>query len=135
MNKSLAAVGVSLWMLTGCQTWGPTWSEVTGMRYSDMTSMTEGPVIINLVDGSSPLQTGPRSPIKVTPGKHTIQLQAIPLGGTMGRLALDDITVELQPCIRYYINARFASSTSNQWRAFVDKQESIAGCQVTPGKS
>ena len=134
MNKSLAVVGVSVLMLAGCQTWGPTWSEVTGIRYSDVTSMTDGPVLINLVDGSSPLQTGPRAPIKVTPGKHTMQLQAIPPGGVLGRLVLEEITVDLQPCVRYYINARFASSTSADWRPFVDATESIAGCQITPAK-
>lgn len=131
MKKSLA-VGATLLLLAGCQTWGPTWSEVTGARYDDLTSMTIGPVLINLIDGTSPLSNGPRAPIKVTPGKHTMQLQAIAPGGVLGRIPLDEITVDLQPCMRYYINARFSSSTGTDWRAFVDKTEGIAGCQVTP---
>jgi hypothetical protein len=131
MKKSLA-VGATSLLLAGCQTWGPTWTEVTGARFDDMASMTIGPVLINLIDGSSPLQGGPRQPIKVTPGKHTMQLQAVPPDPVMGRIALEEITVELQPCMRYYINARFSSSTSTEWRPFIDKAEGIAGCQVTP---
>ena len=42
--KRLAACAAVL-LVSGCQTWGPTWSEVTGVRYNDITSMTDGPVV------------------------------------------------------------------------------------------
>ena len=35
--------------LTGCQTWGPTWSEVTGQRYN-VTIANRRPAIIDRVD-------------------------------------------------------------------------------------
>ena len=42
-------------LLDGCQTWGPTWSEVTGQRYN-MTITNRRPAIIDMVDnqGSFP---------------------------------------------------------------------------------
>ena len=39
--------------LAGCQTWGPTWSEVNGVRYF-RTELNRTPTIIERVDGRSP---------------------------------------------------------------------------------
>ena len=36
-------------LLTGCQTWGPTWSELTGQRYN-VTIVNRRPAIIDRVD-------------------------------------------------------------------------------------
>ena len=130
--KRLAACAAVL-LVAGCQTWGPTWSELTGVRYNDITSLTDGPVVVNLVDGTSP-NGAPREAIKVTPGVHKLVLQAIPpvpIAGGM-QLNLEATEVDFKPCMRYYINARFTASTSTTWRPFVDYEEKIAGCQITP---
>jgi hypothetical protein len=98
-----------------------------------MTSLTDGPVVVNLVDGATP--GGPRGQaIKVTPGVHKLVLQAIPPDPIPGgsQLNLEATEVDFKPCTRYYINARFAGSTSTSWRPFVDREEQIPGCQVTP---
>jgi hypothetical protein len=124
-------VSATALLLSGCQTWGPTWSEITGNRYSDMPSMTESPVLINQLDGTTPIYTA-RDPIKATPGKHQLVLQAVPPPSVMGSVYLEQIDVDLQPCKRYYINARFASPTSTSWKAFVEQEEVIPGCQATP---
>ena len=42
-----ALLGATL--LPGCQTWGPTWSELTGQRYN-VTIMNRRPASINMVD-------------------------------------------------------------------------------------
>jgi hypothetical protein len=130
--KRLAACAAVL-LVSGCQTWGPTWSELTGVRYNDITSLTDGPVVVNLVDGASP-GGAPQQAIKVTPGMHKLVLQAIPPGAIAGagQLNLEATEVDFKPCKRYYINARFAASTSTTWRPFIDYEETIAGCQVTP---
>ena len=129
MNK-LVAVAVLL-LLAGCQTWGLTWSELTGLRYSDLTSMTDGPVVVNLVDGVSP-GTGPRETIKVSPGKHKLVLQAIPPGAVVGLINMEATEVDFKPCTRYNINARFDNTTSASWRPFIDHEEMVPGCTVTP---
>jgi hypothetical protein len=123
-----------LLLLGSCQTWGPTWSEVTGVRY-DVTSLAVGPVLINQVDGSSPGNT-PGQPIKITSGRHTIVLQVIPPSSVLGLVSLEQIVLDAAPCKRYYINGRFATSTSTDWKPFVDHEEQIAGCQTpAPAKS
>jgi hypothetical protein len=130
-----AAMGAASLMLAGCQSWGPTWSELMGTRYSDITSMTEMPVVVTMVDGTSP-GTRPLEAIKVTPGPHKLVLQATAPPGVTGLLALEQTEVDFKPCVRYYVNARFASSTSDNWRPFIDREEKIPGCQLpTPPKS
>ena len=130
--KRLAACAAVL-LFSGCQTWGPSWSELIGVRYNDITSMTDGPVVVNLVDGASP-GTAPREAIKLTPGQHKLVLQAIAPGAIAGagQLNMEATEVDFKPCVRYYINARFAASTSTSWQPFIDYEEKIPGCQVTP---
>jgi hypothetical protein len=85
-----------LLLLGSCQTWGPTWSEVTGVRY-DVTSLGVGPVLINQVDGSSPGNT-PGQPIRITSGRHTIVLQVIPPSSVLGLVNLEQIVLDAAPC-------------------------------------
>ena len=113
---------------------GPTWSEVTGTRYYSETLLDVGPVSISQIDGSSPGNT-PGQPIKVTPGRHTLVLQVIPPSSVLGLVNLEEIVLDAAPCKRYYINGRFATPTSTDWKPFVDREEQIAGCQTpTPAK-
>jgi len=128
--RKLPALALLLPLLSGCQTWGPTWSEVTGVRYN-VSTMGVGPVVINLLDGYSPNNI-PGQPIKVTTGKHTLMLQVVPPGSVVGLVNMEQTTVDFAPCVRYYINGRFDSSTSTDWRPFIDYEEKIAGCQL-PG--
>jgi hypothetical protein len=117
--------------VSGCQTWGPTWSELSGQRYAMTSSAIEvGPTVINQIDGLTP-NSGPLAPAKITPGLHKVVLQAVPPGGVSGLIHLEEITFDAKPCVRYYINARFKTSTSTDWAPFIDYQESIPGCQVS----
>jgi hypothetical protein len=119
---------LAMLLLGSCQTWGPTWSEVTGVRYT-LTSLGVGPVLINLIDGSSPGNT-PGQPIKITPGRHTLTLQVLPPASVSGLVDLEQTVLDAAPCKRYYINGRFAASTSTDWKPFVDYEEQISGCQA-----
>jgi len=130
MKKSLA-VGATSLLLAGCQTWGPTWTEVTGARFDDMASMTIGPVLINLIDGSSPLQGGPRQPIKVTPGKHTMQLQAVPPDPVMGRIALEEksyptAAAELEQANQQDPRVMYLLATALQGKGDTQKAQALA---------
>ncbi|HEV2977511.1 MAG TPA: hypothetical protein VG425_07975 [Casimicrobiaceae bacterium] len=119
---------LAMLLLGSCQTWGPTWSEVTGVRYT-APSLGVGPVVINQIDGSNP-GNAPGQPIKITPGHHTLVLQVIPPGSVAGLVNLEQTVLDAAPCKRYYINGRFAASTSTDWKPFVDYEEQISDCQV-----
>jgi hypothetical protein len=117
--------------LTSCQSWGPTWSEVTGVRYTLVMNRT--PTSINLIDGSSP---GPSPTIdapyyKLTPGNHIVEIQALnPTPGWVSDMSLRRVELNFEPCKRYYLNAQFANPLASQWTAVVDYVETIAGCRL-----
>jgi len=117
--------------LAGCQTWGPTWSEVTGSRYYNRTALNRAPTIIEQVDGRSETPRGyPRS-VWMEPGRHVLTLQGVPLRpGWQGYL--QEFVLEAQPCRRYYINAQYDGPLSpSDWKPVVDYVEPIAGCRIT----
>jgi|SRR5450755_2833598 hypothetical protein len=116
-------------LLGSCQTWGPTWSEVTGRRY-DIPALGVGPVEISQLDGYSP-GNSPGQPVKITPGRHTLVLQVIPPASVMGLVHLEQIVLDAAPCKRYYINGRFAATTSTEWKPFVEREEQISDCQAS----
>jgi len=104
--------------------WGPTWSEVTGYRYSK-AKMNRLPAIIKSVDG----QDTTFRVVKMDPGERTIRVQSPQRKGFRG----DDKTLQLtiEPCKRYYINAQFDSSVGVDWEPVIDYVEKVPGCKVT----
>ena len=120
--------------LAGCQTWGPTWSEVSGTRYT-RTDYNRFPTTVNLVDGIYP---GPnagygRYPYyKIEPGQHTIELSAInPNPHWVEGINREYLVIDIQPCKRYYLTAQFDNRLLTQWKPVVDYVEPIAGCSTT----
>jgi hypothetical protein len=104
--------------------WGPTWSEVTGARYSRVT-MNRSPAIIKSIDG----RNYTTRVIKIEPGKRTVVVQAPPRQGFPG---IDkNLPLDIAPCKRYYINAQFDSSVGPQWKPVIAYVERIAGCKIT----
>jgi hypothetical protein len=118
-------------LLDGCQTWGPTWSEVTGARYN-VTIVNRRPAIIDQVDGQGAFPD-PRL-IRITPGEHRLVVQG-PAPGWPGGPPLHVMMLNAEPCKRYYINAQFDTTITQQWTPVIDYVDTIAGCQVTPAKS
>jgi hypothetical protein len=104
--------------------WGPTWSEVTGYRYSKAKSHRL-PAIIKSVDGRDYAERV----VKIDPGERTIVVQSPPRKGFRGSDQTLKLTIE--PCKRYYINAQFHSSVGPDWQAVVDYVEPVAGCKLT----
>jgi hypothetical protein len=117
-------------VLAGCQTWGPTWSEVTGTRYH-RTELNRMPTVIESIDGRSAY---PTRPIKIEPGRRVLELQGVPPSpGWRG--TLQEFVLNAEPCKRYYVNAQFASNLSvSQWKPVIDEVETISGCQVAAAK-
>ncbi|HEX4882760.1 MAG TPA: hypothetical protein VFX05_01400 [Casimicrobiaceae bacterium] len=117
-------------LLAGCQTWGPTWSEVTGERYH-VTVLNRMPTVIEKIDGRS---SYPARPIKVDPGRRVVELQGVP--PTPGwRGTLQEFVLDAEPCKRYYLNAQFDSRLGvSRWTPVIDEVETIAGCRMASAK-
>jgi hypothetical protein len=133
MRKSallLACAALPLAMLEGCQTWGPTWSEITGQRFN-VTISNRRPAIIDRVDdrGSFP----DPNMIRVEPGMRRLVVQG-PAPGWPGGPPLHVMMLNVEPCMRYFINAQFASTITQEWTPVVDHVERIAGCQMPAAK-
>ncbi len=73
----LGAVLAAATLVAGCQTWGETWSEVTGRRYY-RTELNRGPTIIEKIDDTSTPRTQPQ-PYRMEPGRRVLTLQGVPL--------------------------------------------------------
>ena len=115
---------------TGCATYGPTWSEISGERYN-VTILYRRPAIIEKIDGYSSYAS---YPIKVDPGAHEIVLGG-PAPGWPGGAALHTMTLTLAPCTRYYLNAQFDNNVSPDWKPVVDYSEPIAGCKTSVARN
>jgi hypothetical protein len=136
MRNWLSATVAAL-MLSSCQTWGPTWSEVTGERFTvPSADFNTAPTAVNLIDGVGSFQRAPgQGGIKVEPGLRVLVLAAAPLSpGWTGGTDLETLRLDFAPCKRYYINARYDTRLSTSWKPFVDHVESIAGCTTPGGK-
>jgi len=85
------------------------------------------PATIERIDGQS--TDNPRNPYPVVPGKHTILVAFQTLRGvTMIADQLKNLTVDVQPCLIYYINARYADMTTTEWTPVVGSVELISEC-------
>ena len=114
--------------LAGCQTYGPTWSEVSGARYYNLATLNRSPVIIENIDGRSETPRGHQRTIWIEPGRHDMRLQGVPLRpGWQGHIK--DFTLDAEPCKRYFINAQFEGPLQpSDWKPVIDYVEPIAGC-------
>ncbi len=110
--------------LVGCQTWGPTWSEISGSRYNHAIEYRL-PAVISRIDDQSAFAS---NPIKVEPGMHTIRLQGS-LPGWQGT-NFETMELDVLPCKRYYINEQYQNLIQPKYTPVVDYVEDIAGCKV-----
>jgi hypothetical protein len=114
--------------LAGCQTWGPTWSEATGVRYF-RTELNRMPTVIERVDGRSSSPAGIGAPSRIEPGRRVLTLSTTPptlasAGGWRNR----EYVLDAEPCMRYFVNAQFDARLSSDWEPVIDFSERIAGC-------
>ena len=123
--KRLAAALALAMTAQGCATFGPTWSELSGDRYH-LTVLNRQGAVIEKVDGHSAYA---HYPIKVEPGSHEIELQGI--SRWPGGAPLHSMTLMVEPCKRYYLNAQFDAPGQPRWQPVVDYVEDIAGCPFT----
>jgi len=124
MNKKLWLMLPVAAILSSCQTWGPTWSEVTGARYT-RTEMYRLPSSIERVDDQGSFAS---NPIKITPGVHEIQVSGTLRGWPGANLQM--MKLDAQPCMRYYINNQYQNFVDPNYTPVIDYAETIAGCRV-----
>jgi hypothetical protein len=130
MRKTLLAVTLAALplLLDGCQTWGPTWSEVTGNRFN-VTVVNRRPAIIERIDNQGAFTT---NPIRIDPGVRRVVVSA-PTNWTGGS-DLKVFMLDAAPCKRYYLNAQFSDPMSRDFEVVIDYVETISGCQLTEPK-
>jgi len=128
---TMMAAGAAALTLSSCQTWGPNWTEITGVRYNRVPINTAAVTIV-LVDGESVSPMARGLPIRIAPGSRRVTLDAQPLqAGWLMTLDYQrqTVTFDFAPCRRYWINARYDSPvTGSPWAPFIDFTENIAGC-------
>jgi hypothetical protein len=115
----LAAIAAT----AGCATNQP-FAQLDGYRWSKVGLNTFDVTIIS-VDGEHYVQRG--VPIMITPGQHKIVVQGPPTAGfRFGEQRTLDLNVE--PCTRYWLEARKENSLQQNFEPAVNYQEPISGC-------
>ncbi|HJU22987.1 MAG TPA: hypothetical protein VJ891_10810 [Casimicrobiaceae bacterium] len=126
-NAKWCAAAIVTIAISACQTWGPTWSELTGARYTVVDPNREAAILIRAGDQT----IGPSMPFKLDPGKYEIQVQSPVHNQFPGSIKTMSLNVE--PCRRYYINAQFKDRVGPDWTPVIDYVERIAGCRLPAG--
>ena len=108
--------------LAGCASVQP-FSYLDGQRYSRVELNTFDTLIVS-VDGVSYAYN---TRIRVAPGRHRIVFQTVPAAGFRysPEKALD---LDVEPCTRYWFEAKKPSALSQDFEPRVNYQEPIAGC-------
>jgi hypothetical protein len=84
------------------------------------------PVTINRVDDVT-IRSRPNDAV-VPPGPHQVTVDVPPRKGFhLATQSTFDLVTE--PCTRYYVSARLASRTTQQWEPFVRDRERIGECE------
>ncbi len=129
MRKGLLLALFLPLVLPGCQTWGPTWSEITGKLYVPGT-LFRRPAMIEHIDNQGAFAS---DPIKVEGGMRRIEISA-PVPGWRGGSDIKVMNLDMQPCKRYYINAQFENNVSQDWTPVIGYVDTIAGCSFVASK-
>lgn len=121
---TMLATAFAAVVMAGCQTWGPTWSEVSGARYTRVALDRRPAILIRVGDESVGRA---QQPFKVAPGTYRIEVQSPRHAHFTG--TIKSLNVNVDPCERYYINAQFENPASPDWMPVIDYVESIPGCK------
>lgn len=111
-------------LVAGCAT-PDTFSELSGRRWSKAEINTFDVTIIS-VDGSHYIEK-PTQLVQVQPGPRAIVVQG-PASGGMRFGEQRTLKLDVQPCTRYWLEAKKANSLSQDFEPRVNYSEPIAGC-------
>ena len=82
-------------------------------------------VIVNRVDEETVLSD---NKAVVTPGPHKITLDLPPRKG-FNQATQSILELDAKPCTRYYVAAKLATTTTQEWTPVVRSQEAIGECK------
>jgi hypothetical protein len=128
-TAGLLAVLVVLASLGGCAR-SETYSYLDGYRWSRAELDTYDTVIL-AVDGKSYPYN---SHIRVDPGRHRIAFQTQPVAG-FSSSARKEIELDVEPCMRYWFEAKRVNALAQDFEPRVNYKEPIAGCGVASSSS
>jgi len=113
-------------LLAGCAT-SQTFSQLPGQR-GLRAELNTFDVLVISVDGTSFIER-PGAPVRVDPGLREIVVQGPSTAGfRFGEQRT--LKLDVQPCTRYFLEARKANSLSQDFEPRVNFSEPIAGCGV-----
>ena len=127
LRKTLArcAATAAVVALSGCAS-GPL-SFVEGVPLT-RTDASLYPVRVVAVDGSLHFD-GSSEPVQLSPGARQLVLVAAPSRGT-GKTVQKSFVLQIEPCQRYYLAAKRASSMDADWSLVEDRRQTVPGCDV-----
>lgn len=86
----------------------------------------EETVAISRIDGEP--TRNPRRPDPVAPGKHSVEISFTTARAVVGD-DLKTIEIDVQPCKRYRVAARYHTTASGKWDPVVQSVEDIGECK------
>ncbi len=121
--RALAVAAVGL--LSACATVPPGYVMLTGERWKKAELNTFDVTIIS-VDGRHYVERKSQ-PVIIEPGRRQVVVQGPATAGfTYGEQRT--LTLDAQPCTRYWIEAKKANALSQDFEPRINYQEPIAGC-------
>ena len=125
-HRLVPACAAAVLLAAGCAT-TDTFSQLTGHRWLK-TELNTYDVIIISVDGTSYIEK-PGIPVMIDPGPRAIVVQGLPTAGfAYGQQRT--LKLDVQPCTRYWLEAKKTNSLEQDFEARVNYSEPIAGCGV-----
>jgi hypothetical protein len=122
-NPSLLASFAAACLLGACATTQP-FSQLDGYRWNKAGLNTYDVTIIS-VDGEHYIQRG--VPIVVAPGEHKVVVQG-PRSAAASFGSERTLTLNVEPCTRYWLEARKSNPLGQDFEPAVNYKEPIAGC-------
>jgi hypothetical protein len=121
-RRTLCLIGLALpAVLSGCASYH--YSQVSGQRFI-VTNIDTFPVVINRIDGRSPLSGEPIIPVE--PGRRVFEVQGPPNVTNPGEFR--SITIDVKPCTRYYIVAFKPNRLESDFTPRIDHEMPVPGC-------
>jgi hypothetical protein len=65
----------------------------------------------------------------VRPGVHKL-LVSVPTSFGNGGSRRETMTIDVKPCVRYYLAAKRSMESTREWNAFIHSTEPISGCRA-----
>ncbi|HTN50115.1 MAG TPA: hypothetical protein VMK32_11845 [Burkholderiaceae bacterium] len=122
--RSMVLIAGLTAILGGCA-WNAPMSEVTGNLYSHVNKDMYATGIL-AIDGEYTYY----NPTTITPGRHVLRVQGLAPNWAD---AAKELTLDAEPCKRYYIAGYRVNPVTRDWEPKVDVVMPISGCPAGGG--